>query len=312
MSQELRQAYGNLLTFIAEKDSRIMVLEADLMGANGTKPFKEKHPSRFIDVGVAEANMTGIAAGLANVGKIPFIHSFTPFATRRVYDQLAISIGLADLPVKVVGTDPGITAELNGQTHMSFEDAGIMRNLPRFIIFEPVDEIQLKKIIPQIIDNNSPTYIRLDRKNTDIIFNENDDFELGKIKKIKNGTDITVIASGIMLKETIKASELAEKEGINVNILNMHTLKPIDAETIIEAAKSTGAIITAENHSIINGWGSAVAEVISENYPVPLKRIGIKDHFGEVGEKDFLMQKYGLTCNDIYKAIKELMLKKNI
>ena len=310
MSEELRNIYGKELCKLAESDNRLIVMESDLMGAHGTKVFKEKFPERFIDVGVAEANMVGIAAGLANMGKIPFIHSFTPFATRRVYDQLAVSVGLAKLPVKIVGTDPGVVAELNGQTHMSFEDAGIMRNLPGFIIVEPVDSVQLKKMLPQIIDSDNPTYIRLQRKETENFFNESDDFEIGKIKEIKDGTDVTIITSGIMLKESMNAAKMAEEEGISVKILNMHTLKPVDEIAIIDAAKKTGAVIVAENHSIINGWGSAVAEVLSENYPVPLKRIGIKDHYGEVGPLNFLMEKYGLKDKHIFEEIKNILKRK--
>ncbi|WGS65618.1 transketolase family protein [Marinitoga aeolica] len=305
LDKELRELYVEELVKIAKDNNNIMVLDADLMKAHKTNIFKDAYPERYIDVGVAEANMIGIAAGLANMGKIPFTHTFTPFSTRRVYDQIAISVGLAYLPVKIVGSDPGVTAELNGQTHMSFEDAGIMRNLPKMTIVEPVDIYQLRKLLPQIIEHDGPVYIRLDRKSKNAFFDENVDFKLGKIHEVKDGEDITIITSGICLFEVMKAVEKAENEGISVKVLNMHTLKPVDSETIIKAAKKTNKIITVENHNIINGWGSAVAEVVSENYPVKVIRMGIKDHYGEVGKSDFLMKKYGIDADSIYKKIVE-------
>lgn len=308
MSEELRVLYNKELIKIAENDKRIMVLDADLMKAHRTDIFKERFPERYIDVGVAEANMIGIASGLANMGKIPFVHSFTPFVTRRTYDQLAISVGLANLPVKIVGSDPGVMAELNGQTHMSFEDAGIMRNLPGFLIVEPVDSIQLKKLLPQIIGYNGPSYLRLNRKEKRVFYSENNNFEIGKIFKIKDGKDFTIITSGIMVYEVMKVVEVFEKEGYSVMVLNMHTLKPVDEESIVKAAKVTGKIFVVENHSIINGWGSAVAEVISENYPVFVKRIGIRDHYGFVGKADYLMKKFKIDSESIYKTIREALV----
>jgi len=308
--KELRQVYAELLLKIAETDDRIVVLEADLMKATGTTPFKEKYPERFIDVGVAEANMIGVAAGLCVAGKIPFAHSFTPFATRRVLDQIAISIAYAKLNAKIGGTDPGVTAELNGGTHMSVEDAGLIRGIPNMMIVEPADATQLMSLLPQIAAVDSPVYMRLARKSKDRYFSEDTEFKLGKIHEMKPGDDLTIICSGIMIKNAIKASEILETEGIHTRVLNMHTLKPIDAQTIVKAAKETGAIVTAENHSVINGWGSAVSEVLSENYPVPLERIGIKDHFGEVGLTDSLLKKYKMTAEDIVAAAKKAIKRK--
>ena len=308
--KELRQVYAELLLEMAEKDDRIVVLEADLMKATGTTSFKEKYPERFIDVGVAEANMIGVASGLAVAGKIPFAHSFTPFATRRVLDQIAISIAYAKLNAKIGGTDPGVTAELNGGTHMSVEDAGLIRGVPNMMIVEPADAIQLSSLLPQIATVDSPVYMRLARKSKDSYFSEGTEFKLGKIHEMKSGNDVTIICSGIMIKNAMEASDILEKEGIHTRVLNMHTLKPIDAETIVKAARETGAIVTAENHSIINGWGSAVSEVLSENYPVPLERIGIRDHFGEVGLTDFLLEKYKMTAEDIVAAAKKAIKRK--
>jgi len=309
--QELRKVYTKKLIEIAENDDRIVVLEADLGKASGTIPFRERFPDRFIDVGVAEANLMGIASGLAVMGMIPFAHSFTPFATRRAFDQITISIAYSKLNVKIGGTDPGVAAELNGGTHMSFEDAGIMRNLPGMIVVEPADSVQLLSLLPQIISVDSPVYMRLDRKNSRLLFPEKTEFTLGKIHKIRDGNDVTIICSGIMIENSIKAATLLENEGIYARVLNMHTLKPIDRETVVKAAMETGAIVTAENHSIINGWGSAVAEVLAEEYPVPMRRIGIRDHFGEVGKREFLLKKYKMTAEDIVKAAKEVILMKN-
>ncbi len=306
--KEFRQVYTELLCELAEKDERIWVLEADLMKASGTTPFKEKFPDRFIDVGVAEANMIGVAAGIANMGGIPFAHSFTPFATRRAFDQITISVSYSALPVKIGGTDPGVTAELNGGTHMSFEDAGIMRNLANIVIVEPVDVVQFAGLLPQIVEHDSgPVYMRLNRKTKEIFFNGDENFELGKIYKVKDGKDLTIIASGIMLGQAMKASEELEKEGYSIRVLNMHTLKPVDREEIVRAAKETGRILVAENHSVINGWGSAVAEVVVKEYPVPMEFIGIQDHFGEVGTLQFLMEKYHLTAKDIYQKARDLL-----
>ncbi|HOO31710.1 MAG TPA: transketolase C-terminal domain-containing protein [Thermotogota bacterium] len=308
--KEMRQVYAELLVERAEKDDRIVVLEADLMKATGTTPFKEKFPERFVDVGVAEANMIGTAAGMAVMGKIPFAHSFTPFATRRVLDQIAISIAYAKVNAKIGGTDPGIMAELNGGTHMSVSDAGLIRGLPNMIVVEPADAIQLKSLFPQITDVENPVYMRLARKAKELYFEDETEFELGKIYQMKEGHDVTIICSGLMIKYSKMAVEILEKEGISVRLLNMHTLKPVDKEMIIKAAEETGAIVTAENHSIVNGWGTAVAEVVVENCPVPMERIGIRDHFGEVGLVPFLLEKYHMTEKDIVDAVKKVLKRK--
>ena len=305
--RELREIYGELLLNLAEEDSRIVVLNADLARSDSTLKFKEKFPDRFVDVGVAEANMMGISAGLANMGLIPIPHTFTPFATRRAYDQITISIAYAGLPVKIMGTDPGVTAELNGGTHMSFEDAGIMRNLPNMVVVEPADAVQLSAMFRDIVYHEKPVYTRLYRRRKDKFFVGDEKFELGKIYTMKDGKDVTIIASGLMVGQAMIATNMLEDEGISVRLLNMHTLKPVDEETIVKAAKDTGRIIVAENHSILNGWGSAVCEVVSEHYPVPVIRIGVKDHFGEVGTTDFLLEKYKMTAKDIYVAAKRIL-----
>ncbi len=308
--REVREVYTEALIEMAEKDERIVLVEADLMKAAKSLPFKEKFPERTIDVGIAEANMMGVASGLSAFGKIPFTHTFTPFATRRCLDQITISVAYAGLNVKMMGSDPGVAAELNGGTHMSFEDVGIMRSIPNMVIFEPVDSVQLKQAMPHIINHYGPVYIRMFRKKTEQIFDEKYTFNWCKAEQLKEGSDVVIMATGLMVKESLDAANQLKEEGISVKVLNIHTVKPLDKEAVIQAAKDTGAVVTAENHNIINGLGSAVAEVLTENYPVPMKRIGVKDHFGEVGKMDFLMNKYEMKAKHIIEAVKEVIGKK--
>jgi len=303
----LRETYVDLLMEYAEKDDRIVVVEADLMRAADTLRFAGRYRDRTVNVGVAEANMIGVAAGMSAMGKIPFAHTFTPFMTRRVCDQVTLSVSYAGLNVKLMGSDPGVTAELNGGTHMSMEDVSIMRNIPGMVVYEPVDSVQLRSIFPQIVNHYGPVYIRLLRRNAIQIFDGNQRFELGKGVLIKEGTDVTIIASGIMVAEALNAGENLSAEGISAEIINIHTTKPLDEEMVIRSAVKTKAVVVAENHSIIGGLGSAVAECLIEKCPVPMKRVGVRDHFGEVGLTEFLKGKYGLTKNDIITAAKMLL-----
>ena len=309
-ANEMRQVLANTLSEIADTDDRIVVLEADLMGCHATKAFKEAHPDRFFDVGIAEANMIGMAAGMSAMGKIPFAYSFAPFATRRTYDTVFISVAYAKQNVKIVGSDPGITAEANGGTHMPFEDMAIMRAIPHMVCFEPTDEAMLRRAIPQIIDYPGAVYIRLFRKKADHVFDDVPDFRLGKAVKVKDGKDVTLVASGIMVEKAIEAAEVLKAEGIDAAILNMHTWKPIDEEAICEAVKNTGAIVTCENHAINCGLGSAVAEVVVAKCPAPMGMIGVDNTFGEVGKKDYLAQRFGLTVEDIVRKAKDTVARK--
>ena len=309
-NKEMRAVYVEELCKIAEKDNRIVLVEADLAKASATYPFRDKFPERFINVGIAEANMIGVAAGLANYGKIPFTHTFTPFATRRVLDQIAISVAYSNLNVKMMGSDPGIAAQLNGGTHMSFEDIALMRVIPGMVIFEPVDSTQLKKALPQIIEHDGPVYIRLYRQAAEKIYDEDCEFTLGKANLLREGKDATVFASGIMVKEALDAANTLQGEGISVKVINIHTIKPLDEAAVVEAAKETGAVVTAENHNIVGGLGGAICELLSEKCPVPVKRIGVTDHFGEVGKLAYLAEKYNLTASDIVKAVKSVIERK--
>lgn len=306
-NRQLRDIYVDLLIEAAEKYPNLVIVEADLMKALKTTLFQEKFPSRTINVGVAEANMIGVAAGLANMGKLPFTHTFTPFATRRVFDQVTLSVAYSKLNVKMVGSDPGIMAQLNGGTHMSLEDVGLMRALPGMTIVEPVDGVQLAALFPQIVEHPGPVYIRLLRQEFDPIFEDHQSFTLGKGIKLRDGQDVSIFATGIMVKEALDAQKLLAAEGIHASVVNLHTIKPIDHNIIIQEAKRTHAVVVCENHNIINGLGSAVCEVLSEHYPTPIKRVGIKDHFGEVGKKDFLMEKFGLKAKHIIAAVHEVL-----
>jgi transketolase len=311
--REMRVVYAETLIELAEADDRIVLLEADLMKASGTTIFKNKFPDRTFNVGVAEANMVGIAAGLSAGGKIPFANSFGCFAARRTYDQFFISANYARQNVKLVGTDPGIASAYNGGTHMPFEDAGIMRNIPKLVVFEPCDPVSLRKLVIQSAKHKGCTYMRLFRKPARNLYPENEEFELGKGKVLEDGKDITLIATGvIMVNEALIARELLVKEGISAAVIDMHTIKPIDTELILYYSKKTGAIITCENHQVNNGLGSAVAETLSENYPILMKRIGINDEFGEVGTQEYLLERYQLTAENIVKSAKELLGKKKL
>ncbi|MBI6873790.1 transketolase family protein [Clostridium aciditolerans] len=307
----MRDMYAKTLMTLAEKNENIVALDADLMSSMGMMPFKKAYPDRTFNVGIQEANMIGVAAGMSAVGLIPFAHSFGPFATRRCFDQIFLSCGYAKLNVKITGSDPGVTAAFNGGTHMPFEDMGILRNVPNITILEPVDSVMLENIIEQIADKYGVFYTRLLRKNAVKIYENGSTFEIGKSIVLRDGKDVTIFATGIMVAEALKAADELDKEGISVRVENMFTLKPIDKEAILNCAKETGAIVTAENHSILNGLGSAVAEVIAENELVPLERVGVEDRFGQVGPVDYLKEQYNLTYKDIMSKVKKVLERKS-
>ncbi len=309
--RELRQTLANVLVEKAKTDDRIVVLEADLMSCHATKVFKTAYPERFVNVGIAEQNMIGIAAGLSATGKIPFAYSFGPFATRRCYDQIFISVAYAHQNVKIVGSDPGVTAEYNGGTHMPFEDMALMRAIPDMVCFEPTDATMLEKAVGQIIDHEGAVYIRMQRKKPEKVFDHTLDFKLGKAIRIREGKDVTLIASGIEVARAIEAAEILAQEGIDARVVNIHTWKPIDKDEIVACAKDTGAIVTCENHNVINGLGSAVAEVLVQNHPVPMRMVGVKDEFGQVGKNAYLSEVYHLTAQDIVENAKAVIAQKH-
>ncbi len=308
---EMRKVLACELENLMEQNENIALIDTDLSKPNGLASLRKKFPDRAMDIGIAEQNMASIAAGMSSYGFIPFISTFTPFATRRICDQIAISCVYAKQNVKIIGSDPGISAEFNGGTHMSFEDIGVLRSIPNIVIFEPVDNIQLKKALPQIVDYKGVVYIRMFRKEIPDVFDENYEFDLFKASKIQDGKDISIFCSGIMVQETLKANEILKEKGINADIINIHTIKPLDKVSIVESAKKTGAVLTVENHNLIGGLKSAVSEVLIEELPVPLRSIGINDVFGQVGKMPYLKEVYKMRAEDIVdKAIEVISLKK--
>jgi transketolase len=307
---EMRKVYCETLIGLAESKRPVMALDADLMAGAGTKAFAERFPERNIDCGIQEANMYGVAAGLSATGKIPFAHTFAPFCSRRACDQIFLSCAYAKLNVKIIGSDPGVTAALNGGTHMPFEDVGIMRTIPQMTVIEPTDTVMLREMITKIADEYGTHYLRLARRTVTKIYETGSTFEIGKAVQIRDGSDLTIIAAGFCVAEAIKAAALLAKQGISARVIDMFTIKPIDREAVIKAAAETGAIVTAENHNILGGLGSAVAEVLAENLPIPMERIGIRDLFGEVGPVDYLAERFGLTAGHIVKKAERVLERK--
>ncbi|GHV90745.1 transketolase [Spirochaetia bacterium] len=310
-NKEMRVVLKETLQELMAGNERIAVIDADLARANGTMDLREIYPDRAFDVGIAEQNMASIAAGLASCGMIPLIFTFTPFATRRICDQIAVSIAYAKSNVKIFGTDPGLAAELNGATHMSVEDVGVLRSIPGIVIYEAVDGEQLAQALPQIIAHEGPVYTRLFRKTITPVFeNKGYTFSLFKADTLKEGNDVSIFASGIMVQESIEALKLLEKEGISAELINVHTVKPLDENAILASAAKTGTVVSCENHNVIGGLGSAVAETLSRRLPTPVRMIGIQDRFGQVGMLPFLKQEYGMTAQDIANAAKEAVAEK--
>ena len=309
-AREMRAVFAEVIADMAEKDSRVIYLDCDLMNSIGMAGYWKEHPDRAVNCGIQEANMIGTAAGMSATGLIPFTHTFGTFATRRVMDQIFVSAAYARLNVKIIGSDPGITATLNGGTHMPLEDIGMMRCVPAVTIVEPADSVMLEDMLRQAKDTYGVFYIRLSRKISEKIYKDGSTFEIGKAAKLRDGKDATIFATGICVAEALRAADMLAAEGIDTAVSNMFTIKPVDAEAVIEAAETTGAIVTAENHNIINGLGSAVAEVLAENICCPMERIGAKDRFGEVGDMDYLKKAMGMGAEDIAAAVRSVIERK--
>ena len=311
--KDMREVYTETLIEMAETNKNICVMEADLMRATGTNPFKEKFPERTFNVGVAEANMVGVASGLSAGGKIPFAATFGCFAARRTFDQFFISANYAKQNVKLVGTDPGVSAAFNGGTHMPFEDTGLMRCIPDLVIFEPSDTVSLKKLLKQSAEHKGSTYMRLQRKGKNTIYKENEEIVLGKGNVLKDGDDVTIIASGyIMVPEAFAASELLKKEGISAAVIDMHTVKPLDKNLVLEYARKTGALVVCENHQKANGLFGAITQMLAEELPTPVLAVAVEDRFGQVGTQDFLQKEYGLTKENIIVKVKAVLKQNKI
>ena len=300
-----RESYGKALAELGEKYKDVVVLDADLAAATKTIDFKKKFPERFFDVGIAEQDLMGTAAGLALGGKIPFASTFAIFASGRAYDQVRNTIAYSKLNVKIAATHAGITVGEDGASHQALEDISLMRSVPNMVVVSPADDKSTKWIIEEAIKYNGPMYIRLARPATAEIYDENIKFELGKGIQHGNGEDATVIATGVTVAEALKAKEELEKEGINIRVVDIHTIKPIDRDLIIKCAKETKKIITVEDHSIIGGLGTAVCEVLSEEYPTKVIRMGIKDEFGQSGKWNELMEHYGITSKNIQEIVRD-------
>ena len=298
-----RQSYGEALIDLGKENENVVVLDADLSTATKTMLFAKEFPNRFFDMGIAEQDMLATAAGFSTCGKIPYASTFAVFAAGRAYDQIRNSICYPKLNVKICATHSGITVGEDGATHQMLEDISLMRTLPNMIVMCTSDDVQTKWAVREISKINGPVYLRLSRMETPIIYEENQKFEIGKAIQIGEGTDATIIATGDVVAEAIKAKEELESRGINVRVLDIHTIKPIDKELIVKCAKETKKVITIEDHNIIGGLGSAVCEVLAEEYPCKVTRMGIKDTFGKSGKAGELMEYFGLTAENILEEV---------
>lgn len=299
-----RQSYGEKLAELGEKNKDIIVLDADLSAATKTSIFAKRFPERFFDMGIAEQDMISTAAGLATFGKTVFASSFAMFACGRSYDQIRNSVAHPKLNVKICASHAGITVGEDGATHQMLEDLGMMRGLPNMTVMCTSDDRETKWAVEEISKMDGPVYLRLCRLNTPQIYGEEQDFKIGKGVQIGNGTDATVFATGVVVPEAIKAKEELEKQGINIRVIDIHTIKPIDKELIIKCAKETKKLVSIEDHNIIGGLGSAICEVLTEEYPAKLIRMGMKDKFGESGPAKELLRYFGLTSEDIIAVVK--------
>jgi len=308
---EMRKVLNAELKKLMEKDERIVILESDLANANGTLDIRHTYPDRVFEAGIAEQHMVSMAAGMASYGYIPFCGSFTPFATRRACDQIAVSVCYAQMNVKIMGTDEGIAAEVNGATHMSFEDIAVVRAIPNLMIFSPADNEELRQALPAIAAHEGPVYIRMQRKIVQDIHTSDYKFDLFKIDTVKEGTDVSIFSmGGILPAEVLKAVELLEAEGISAEFINVHTLKPLDEEGVLASLRKTGCAVTCDNHNVIGGLGGAIAELTAKVMPVPVEMVGVQDRFGEVGYMPYLKQALHLSAEDIVAAAKRAISRK--
>lgn len=301
-----KEVFGKTMEALANADPDVVYLDADLMASIGTRDFWKRNPKQAINVGIAEANMIGIAAGLSAAGKKPYCHTFGPFASRRVYDQSFLSVAYSGQSVRIFGSDPGVTAAFNGGTHMPFEDIALYRAIPNATLLEISDGSMLKSLMWQLKDHSGLSYTRLTRKAYPTIYSDDHKFTIGKGEIVRQGKDATIIACGLMVGEALSAAQTLSKEEMDVQVIDMFTIKPLDVDLVLQAAK-TGIVVTAENHNIIGGLGEAVATTLLEAGVAPkFKRIGVNDRFGQVGPQDFLQKEYGLTAENIVLNIKGL------
>ena len=306
----IRDAFGKALAELGEKNKNVVVLDADLASSTKTTYFAAKFPDRFFQAGIAEQNMVGLAAGLASCGKIPFVASFAVFVTKRPADQVSISIAYPGLNVKIIGAYTGLFNGLTGASHMAVEDISIMRSIPGIIVIDPADAEEMTQAVYAIAEFNGPVYLRETRDEWPAVFDSTYKFKIGKAATVREGKDAAIIASGVMTSESLKAAAILESEKINVRVVNMSTIKPLDEEAVVYCAADTGAIVTAENHNIYGGLGSAVAETVVKNFPVPMEIIGIKDTLGEAGKNNELLEKYEMSATFIADAVRKVIKRK--
>ncbi|TKI04747.1 transketolase family protein [Martelella alba] len=304
---EMRRIYADGLREQFEKDSTVIALEADLMTSMATDGVHRDYPDRVIDCGIMEANVIGMAAGLSLTGRVPFVHTFTAFASRRCFDQLFMALDYPHNNVKVIASDAGVTACHNGGTHMSFEDMGIVRGLAHSVVLEATDAVMFRDILAQLAVLRGFYWVRTIRKQAVKIYQEGSHFTIGKGCVVRDGGDITLIANGIMVAQAVRAAAMLAARGVDAAVIDMFTLKPIDRALICAYARKTGRMVTCENHSVHNGLGSAVAEVLCEHVPVPLRRVGVRERYGQVGTQAYLQQEYGLTADHILAAAEQLL-----
>jgi transketolase len=305
-----RQAYGDALLELGEKNKDIVVLDADLSKSTTTAKFGKKYPDRFFNMGVAEANMMNTAAGLATCGKIPFVSSFSIFATGRAWEQIRNTICYSGLNVKIVATHSGVSVGPDGASHQCIEDISLMRTIPTMTVIEPCDAVETKKAILAAVDYKGPLYIRLGRAAVPIITKQEDPYTIGKANILRMGDDVAIVACGALVVNSLTAADILSKEGINAAVINMHTVKPIDQELLVKVAKQAKAFVTAEQHVLDGGLGSAVASILARTYPVPIEMIGIDNRFGQSGEPDILFKEYHLLPDDIVLAAKRAIERK--
>ncbi len=302
--------FGTEIPRMLDADPNLIYLDADLMSCIGTAKYGKAHPDRAINCGIAEGNMAGIAAGLAAAGFTPICHTFGPFASRRCFDQVFMSAGYAHNDITMIGTDPGVTAAMNGGTHMPFEDVAMYRALPGATIVDPADTAQLYSIFADLVKRPGVKYLRANRKSNDRVYEDGNTFEIGKGVVLREGPDATIIAAGYMVGKAMKAAELLAEKGIQVSVIDMFTIKPLDAELVAAYAKKTGAVVTAENHNRIGGLYSAVAECLAATCPVPAGCVAVEDEFGEVGPVDYLAERFGLTPEHIVAEVEKTIARK--
>ena len=309
-SRANRDGYVSAMLEIMEKDPTVMHVDCDLENCINTGKLAKAYPERTINAGIAEANAVGVSAGLCATGKTVFVHSFGCFASRRAFDQAFMSAAYAKLPVHVIGSDPGVCAAYNGGTHMPFEDCALYLSIPDAVVIDPTDYAMINCLTKKLAASGKFSYMRMIRKGVIKVYEDGSDFEIGKGVTLKDGKDVTIIASGIMVDEALKAQETLAAEGVSAKVIDMFTWKPIDEELIVASAKETGAIVTAENHQVNCGLGSAVAQVVAKNCPVPMEMVGEQNRFGQVGAQDFLQKEYNLTADDIVAAVKKVISRK--